>query len=78
VGSKLGRALERTQQQCTGCRFFESIDEAAEMGMLTPKDKVHLAKLKLKGTARSFYTAQSELRDDDVTYAVFRTAFMKF
>jgi len=29
--------------------FFESIDEAAEMGRLTVKDKVHLAKLKLRG-----------------------------
>ena len=56
--------------------FFESIDEAAEMGRLTAKDKVHLAKLKIKGAARSFYTAQSELRADDVTYAAFRTAFV--
>ena len=28
--------------------FFESIDEAAEMGRLTAKDKVHLANLKLR------------------------------
>jgi hypothetical protein len=56
--------------------FFESIDEAAEMGRLTAKDKVHLAKLKLKGATRSFYTAQPELRTDDVTYAAFRTAFI--
>ena len=54
--------------------FFESIDEAAEMGRLTAKDKVHLAKLKLRGTAKLLYTAQSELRADDVTYAAFRTA----
>lgn len=40
--------------------FFESIDEAAEMGRLTAKDKVHLARLKLRGTARSFYSAQPE------------------
>ena len=56
--------------------FFESIDEAAEMGRLTAKDKVHLARLKLRGTARSFYSAQLELRTDDVTYAAFKTAFM--
>ena len=48
--------------------FFESIDEAAEKGRLTAKHKVHLAKLKLKGAARSFYAVQSELRADDVTY----------
>jgi len=56
--------------------FFESIDEAAEMGRLTAKDKVHLAKLKLKGAARLFYTAQPELRADDVTYAALKTAFI--
>ena len=56
--------------------FFYSIDEAAEMGRLTAKDKVHLAKLKLKGAARLFYTAQAELRADDVTYAAFRTALI--
>ena len=39
--------------------FFESIDEAAEMGKLTSKDKVRLARLKLKGAA------------DDVTYENF-------
>jgi len=48
-------------------QIFESIDESAEMGRLTDKDKVHLAKLKLKVAARLFYTAQSELRVDDVT-----------
>jgi len=51
--------------------FFESIDEVAEMGRLTAKDKVHLAKLKLRGTAKLFYTAQSELRADDVMYTAF-------
>jgi hypothetical protein len=56
--------------------FFESIDEAAEMGRLTAKDKVHLAKLKLRGPAKLFYTAQSDLRADDVTYTNFRTAFV--
>jgi hypothetical protein len=55
--------------------FFESIDEAAEMGKLTAKDKVHLARLKLRGIAKSFYSAQPELKADDVTYAAFRTAF---
>ena len=39
-------------------------------------DKVHLAKLKLKGAARLFYTAQMELRADDVTYAAFRNALI--
>jgi len=56
--------------------FFESIDEAAEMGRLSSKDKVHLAKLKIKGPARAFYSAQPQLRADDVTYADFRTAFV--
>ena len=46
------------------------------MGRLTAKDKVHLAKLKLRGNAKLFYTAQSELRADDVRYAAFRTAFV--
>jgi len=55
---------------------FESIDEAAEMGRLSAKDKVHLAKLKLRGIAKSFYSAQPELRADDITYAAFQTAFV--
>ena len=56
--------------------FFESIDEAAEMGKLTSKDKVRLARLKLKGAARIFYSAQPLLKADDVTYENFRTAFI--
>jgi len=56
--------------------FFESINEAAEMGRLSSKDKVHLVKLKLKGPARAFYSAQPQLRADDVTFADFRTAFV--
>jgi len=56
--------------------FFESINEAAEMGQLSSKDKVHLAKLKLRGPAGVFYSAQPQLRADDVTFADFRTAFV--
>jgi len=56
--------------------FFESINEAAEMGRLSSKDKVHLVKLKLKGPARAFYSAQPELKADDVTFAEFRAAFV--
>jgi len=41
--------------------FFESIEEAAEMGRLSSKDKVNLAKLKLRGPARAFYSAQPQL-----------------
>ena len=47
------------------------------MGKLTAKDKVNLARLKLRGIAKSFYSAQPELKADDVTYAAFRTAFLK-
>jgi len=42
--------------------FFESINEAAEMGKLSAKDKVRLARLKLRGAARVFYSAQPQLR----------------
>ena len=56
--------------------FFEGIDEAAEMGRLTAKDKVHLVKLKLRGVAKLFYSAQPELKADDVTYAALRAAFV--
>jgi len=34
--------------------FFESINEAAEMGRRSSKDKVHLARLKLRGPAIVF------------------------
>jgi hypothetical protein len=46
------------------------------MGRLTATDKVHLAKLKLKCPVKLFYTAQSDLRADDVAYMTFRTAFV--
>jgi hypothetical protein len=57
--------------------FFESINEAAETGRLSSKDKVRLARLKLRGAARMFYASQPELRADDSAYAEFRTAFVK-
>jgi len=56
--------------------FFESVSEAAEMGKLSAKDKVRLARLKLRGTARVFYSAQPQLRADDISYEEFRTAFV--
>jgi hypothetical protein len=49
--------------------FFEAIDEAAEMGRLSIKDKLRLARLKLRGVAKSFYSTQPELKGDDVEYA---------
>ena len=55
---------------------FESIDEATEMVRLSSKDKVRLAALKLKGAARVFYSAQLQLKADDVSYENFRTAFV--
>jgi hypothetical protein len=50
--------------------FFEAIDEAAEMGRLSAKDKVRLARLKLRGVAKSFYSTQPELKGDDVEYVM--------
>jgi hypothetical protein len=38
--------------------FFELINEAAEMGRLSPKDKVRMVRLKLRGAARLFYSSQ--------------------
>jgi hypothetical protein len=56
--------------------FFESINEAAKMGNFSAKDKVRLARLKLKGSARSFYATQMQLQADDISYEEFRTAFV--
>ena len=56
--------------------FFVSINEAAEMGRLSAKDKMRLARLKLRGAARMFYVSQPELRADDISYADFRAAFV--
>jgi hypothetical protein len=53
--------------------FFESINEAAEMGRMSSKDKVRLATLKLRGAARTFYSAQPQLRADGISYEEFRT-----
>jgi hypothetical protein len=46
------------------------------MGRLSAKDKVRLARLKLRGAARIFYASQPELRADDISYADFRAAFV--
>ena len=40
------------------------------------KNKVHLAKLKLRCIAKAFYSAPPELRADDITYAAFKAAFI--
>ena len=52
------------------------MNEAAEMGRLSAKDKVRLARLKLIGAARVFYSSQPQLRADDVSYEKFPTAFI--
>ena len=57
--------------------FFEAIDEAAEMGRLSSKDKVRLARLKLRGVAKSFYSTQQGLKGDDVEYADFKANFVQ-
>jgi hypothetical protein len=56
--------------------FFESVNEAAEMGRLSSKDKVHLVRMKLRGIARAFYSAQPSLKADDCTYEELRTTFL--
>ena len=56
--------------------FFESIDEAVEMGRLSSQDKVRLALLKLRGVARSFYSAQPQLKADDVIHEEFRRIYV--
>ena len=55
--------------------FFETINEVAEMGWLSSKDKERLARLKLRGTARMFYSAQPQLRAD-ISYEDIRYAFV--
>jgi hypothetical protein len=57
--------------------FFEFIDEAAEMGRLSAKDKLRLARLKLKGVAKAFYSTQPELKGDEIEYADFRAIFVQ-
>jgi hypothetical protein len=57
--------------------FFEAIDEAAEMGRLSTKDKLWLARLKLKGVAREFYARHSELKGGDIEYADFKAIFVQ-
>jgi hypothetical protein len=57
--------------------FLESINKAGEMGRLSSKDKVQLARLKLRGAARTFFTSQPQLMADDVCYEEFRAAFVQ-
>lgn len=56
--------------------FFESINEAAEMGRLSAKDRMRLATLKLRGAVKTFYSSHPQLKGDDVTCEDFRTAFV--
>lgn len=56
--------------------FFDTVTDAAEMGRLSSKDKVHLVRLKLRGGARAFYLTQPSLKADDCTYEELRTAFV--
>jgi hypothetical protein len=57
--------------------FFESINEAAELGKLSMKDKVRMAKLELRGPARLFYSTQPTLKAEGVDSAEFQTAFIE-
>jgi hypothetical protein len=57
--------------------FFEAIDEAAEMGRLSTKDKLRLARLKLRGVAKNFYSTQQGLKGDDVEYTDFKAVFVQ-
>jgi hypothetical protein len=57
--------------------FFESIDEAAEMGRLSTKDKLRLARLKLRGIAKAFYSTQPGLKGDETEYLDFKAVFMQ-
>jgi hypothetical protein len=52
--------------------FFESINEAAELGRLSAKDKVRIVRLKLRGPAKLFYSTQPRLEEDGVDFAVFQ------
>lgn len=57
--------------------FFESINEATEMGKLSDKDKVRIARLKLKGPAKLVYSTQPRLKAEDVDFGVFQAAFIE-
>jgi hypothetical protein len=57
--------------------YFEGIDEAAEMSRLSAKDKLLLAKLKLRGIAKSFDSTQPDLKSDEIKYADFKAAFVQ-
>jgi hypothetical protein len=46
------------------------------MGRLSSKDKFWLARLKLRGAARVFYSVEQRLRADDVTYEEFRATIV--
>jgi hypothetical protein len=60
----------------TATEFFELINEAADMGRLSPKDKVRFVRLKLRGAARLFYSSQPQLVAEDVTYEQLKTALI--
>jgi hypothetical protein len=47
------------------------------LGWLSAKDKLRLARLKLRGVAKSFYSTQPELKGDKAEYTDFRAAFVQ-
>jgi hypothetical protein len=59
--------------------FFKAIDKAAEMGRLSAKDNLRLARLKLRvrGVAKSLYSTQPELKGENVEYVDFKAVFVQ-
>jgi hypothetical protein len=47
------------------------------MGRLSIKDKLRLARLKLRGLAKSFYSTQPQLKVDEIEYADFKAIFVQ-
>jgi hypothetical protein len=77
VGSQFSRPWKGDQSSVSVHEFFEAIAEAAEMGRLSTKDKLRLARLKLRGVAKNFYSTQSDLKGDDVEYADFKAVLYR-
>jgi hypothetical protein len=48
------------------------------MGNGSSKGKVRLARLKLRGAARVFYSAQPQLKVDDITCEEFQATFVNW
>jgi hypothetical protein len=58
-------------------KFFDAKEGSTRIGNLTDADKIQVCALKPNETARVYYSAMTELKDPNITWAKFKDSFQK-